>query len=67
MSDDPTEVLCQHEGYTLSLEAKLLFPVVKKMAKVNVEHLENIHTTKMTKWHQSPMDILLQQYIYATG
>jgi len=51
VSDYPTEVLCQHKGYTLSLEAKLLFPVVKKVAKVNVEHLENICTAKMNKWH----------------
>ena len=54
VSDDPTEVLSQHEGYPLSLEAKLLFPVVKKVAKVNVEHLENTCTAKMTKCIKAP-------------
>ena len=46
MGDYPTEVFRQHKGHALSLETKLLLPMVEEVAEVNVKYLGEVDTVQ---------------------
>ena len=37
---DADKIFCEYKGNPLTVDAKFLFPVIKKVTKVNVKHLQ---------------------------